>query len=114
MVRKYPCRWPGAEVRSVLKSSCKVEDLRLETWDRLEKAVRVDVAVAARMVSARDLAQEAPEVPAVEVLSEPEIEVSLSLWERDEAIGTDDRPGGAVIGRLGGHLNRKRNGMPRA
>src|SRR5271157_5058135 len=56
VVRKYTCRWPIEEVHLVLKSGCKVEDLRLETWDRLEKAVRVDAAVAARIVLLRDLA----------------------------------------------------------
>ena len=55
VVRKYTCRWPIEEVHLVLKSGCKVEDLRLETWDRLEKAVRVDAAVAARIVLLRDL-----------------------------------------------------------
>ena len=46
----------------------------METWDRLEKAVRVDVAVAARIVLLRDLARR-PEAPALEVLSEDEVEV---------------------------------------
>ena len=113
VVRKYTCRWPIEEVHLVLKSGCKVEDLRLETWDRLEKAVRVDVAVAARIVSLRDLARETPETPALEVLSEDEVEVLVCRF------GKGMKPseltiGQAVlwIGRLGGHLNRKRDGMP--
>ena len=97
----------------MLKSGCKVEDLRLETWDRMEKAVRVDVAVAARIVLLRDLARETPEAPALEVLSEDEVEVLVCRF------GKGMKPseltiGQAVlwIGRLGGHLNRKRDGMP--
>ena len=96
VVRKYTCRWPIEEVHLVLKSGCKVEDLRLETWDRLEKAVRVDAAVAARIVLLRDLAGR-PRGPGA---GGPERRrgrgAGMSLWERDEAIGTDDRPGGAV------------------
>ena len=95
------------------ESSCQVEDLRLETWDRLEKAVRVNVAVAARIVLLRDLARETPEAPALEVLSEDEVEVLVCRF------GKGMKPseltiGQAVlwIGRLGGHLNRKRDGMP--
>ena len=61
VVRKYTCRWPIEEVHLVLKSGCKVEDHRLETWDGLEKAVTVNAAVAARIVSLRDLARETPE-----------------------------------------------------
>ena len=113
VVRKYTCRWPIEEVHLVLKSGCKVENLRLETWERLEKAVTVNAAVAARIVSLRDLARETPEAPATEVLSPDEAEVLVCHF------GKGMRPseltiGQAVlwIGRLGGHLNRKRDGMP--
>lgn len=55
VVRKYTCRWPIEEVHLVLKSGCRVEALRLASWDGLEKAVTVNSAVAARIVSLRDL-----------------------------------------------------------
>ncbi len=45
---------------SLLKSGCLVEDLRLEDWDALEKAVTIEAAVATRIVSLRDLARETP------------------------------------------------------
>ena len=113
VVRKYTCRWPIEEFHLVLKSGCHVEDLRLETWDGLEKAVTVNAAVAARIVTLRDLARERPEAPASEVLSGDEVEVLTYHF------GTGMTPseltlGQAVlwIGRLGGHLNRKRDGMP--
>ena len=103
VVRKYTCRWPIEEVHLVLKSGCRAEDLRLETWERLEKAVTVDAAVAARIVSLRDLARETPEAPALEVLSEDEVEVLVCRF------GKGMKPsaltiGQAVlwIGRLGG------------
>ena len=113
VVRKYTCRWPIEEVHLVLKSGCQVESLRLETWDGLEKAVTVNAAVAARIVSLRDLARETPEAPALGVLDEDEVEVLVRRF------GKAMKPsqltiGQAVlwIGRLGGHLNRKRDGMP--
>ena len=113
VVRKYTCRWPIEEVHLVLKSGCKVEDHRLETWDGLEKVVTVNAAVAARIVSLRDLARETPEAPASEVLNTDEVEVLVCHF------GTGMKPseltiGQAVlwIGRLRGHLNRKRDGMP--
>ena len=113
VVRKYTCRWPIEEVHLVLKSGCKVEDHRLETWDGLEKAVTVNAAVAARIVSLRDLARETPEAPATEVLSTDEVEVLVCHFGRGMK-PSELTIGQAVlwIGRLGGHLNRTRDGMP--
>ena len=68
VVRKYTCRWPIEEMHLVLKSGCQAEALRLETWDRLEKAVTLQSAVAARIVALRDRARQAPEAPALELL----------------------------------------------
>jgi hypothetical protein len=115
VVRRYTCRWPIEEVHLVLKSGCKVEDLRLETWDGLEKAVTVKAAVAARIVSLRDLARETPEAPAQGVLEADEVEVLVSHFSKAKAIAAAELTiGQAVlwIGRLGGHLNRKGDGMP--
>ncbi len=97
----------------MLKSGCQVEALRLETWDRLEKAVMVDSEVAARIVALRDRAREAPEVPALELLSVDEA-AALMCHFGDGSPPTELTLGQAVlwIGRLGGHLNRKRDGMP--
>ncbi len=113
VVAKYKCRWPIEEIHLVIKSGCQVESLQLETWEGLEKAVTVNAAVAARIVSLRDLARETPEAAALGVLSEDEVEVLVCRF------GKGMKPseltiGQAVlwIGRLGGHLNRKRDGMP--
>jgi Transposase DNA-binding/Transposase Tn5 dimerisation domain len=113
VVRKYTCRWPIEEVHLALKSGCRVEDLRLETWDGLEKAVTVNAAVAARIVSLRDLARERPEAPALELLSADEVEV-LTCHFGKGMTPSELTLGQAVlwIGRLGGHMNRKRDGMP--
>lgn len=113
VVRKYTCRWPIEEFHLVLKSGCRVEDLRLESWDGLEKAVTVNAAVAARIVTLRDLARERPEAPALEVLSADEVAV-LTCHFGKGMTPTELTLGQAVlwIGRLGGHMNRKRDGMP--
>lgn len=113
VVREYTCRWPIEEVHLSLKSGCRVEDLRLETWDGLEKAVTVNAAVAARIVSLRDLARERPAAPALELLSADEVDV-LTCHFRKGMTPSELTLGQAVlwIGRLGGHMNRKRDGMP--
>ena len=115
VMRKYTCRWPIEEMHLVLKSGCKVEELRLETWERLEKAVRINASVAARIVLLRDLAQETPEAPASDVLSTDEAAALVSHFGKGKSISPAHLTiGQAVlwIGRLGGHLNRKRDGMP--
>ena len=33
VVRKYPCRWPIEAYHLTLKSGCRIEALRLESWD---------------------------------------------------------------------------------
>jgi len=50
VVKYYTYRWGIEAFHLVLKSGCQVEKLRLETWNRLDKAVRVNSAVAARLV----------------------------------------------------------------
>ena len=115
VARKYTCRWPIEEMHLVLKSGCKVEILRLETWERQEKAVRVNAAVAARIVLLRDLARENPEAPALEVLEKDEAEALVNHFGKGKPLPIEKLTiGQAVlwIGRLGGHLNRKRDGMP--
>jgi Transposase DNA-binding/Transposase Tn5 dimerisation domain len=115
VVRKYTRRWPIEEMHLTLKSGCKVEDLRLKTWDGLEKAVTVKAAVAARIVSLRDLARETPEAPALGVLEADEVEVLVRHFGKGKPIAAAELTiGQAVlwIGRLGGHLNRKGDGMP--
>lgn len=113
VARKYTCRWPIEEVHLVLKSGCQVEALRLETWDGLEKAVTMNAAVAARIVSLRDQAREAPDAPALGPLEADEVEVLVRHFSH--AMKPSELTlGQAVlwIGRLGGHMNRKRDGMP--
>jgi hypothetical protein len=115
VVRKYTRRWPIEELHLTLKSGCKVEDLRLETWDGLEKAVTVKAAVAARIVSLRDRARETPEAPASGVLEADEVEVLVSHFGKGKPIPVAEltiRQAVLWIGRLGGHLNRKGDGMP--
>jgi Transposase DNA-binding/Transposase Tn5 dimerisation domain len=110
---RYKCRWPIEEYHLTIKSGCKVEDLQLETWEGLEKAVTVSTAVAARIVSLRDLARETPEAPALAVLTEDEVQVLVHRFGKGlKPAELTIRQAVLWIGRLGGHLNRKRDGMP--
>jgi hypothetical protein len=113
VVRKYTCRWPIEEYHLTLKSGCRIEALRLEKWDSWEKAIVMYTSVAARIVALRDRAQQEPEAPATVLLSEDECIVLLAKFGTRRAT-LPLTLGQAVlwIGRLGGHLNRTRDGMP--
>ena len=113
VVRKYTCRWPIEEYHLTLKSGCRIEALRLEKWDSLEKAIVMYTSVAARIVALRDRAQQEPDAPATVLLSEDECAVLVAKFGKGQAV-LRLTLGQAVlwIGRLGGHLNRQRDGMP--
>jgi hypothetical protein len=115
VVQYYACRWKIEEFHLVLKSGCQVEKLRLETWDRLDKAIRVNSAVAARIVFLRDKARMTPEAPALAVLAEDEVAALVNHFGKKKPLLIEEvtiRQATLWIARLGGHLNRKRDGMP--
>jgi hypothetical protein len=113
VVRKYTCRWPIEEFHLTLKSGCRIENLRLETWERLTKAIVLYSVVAARVVSLRDRSRTEPDAPATVLLSEDECAVLTARCGRGKpSPGLTLRQAVLWIGRLGGHLNRKGDGMP--
>src|SRR5262249_15482264 len=98
------------------KQGCRVEQLQLETRQRLEKALVLYAGVAVRLLRLRDLARREPAAPCTEVLTDEE-------WRALFAHSTGEAPTATTaapriqratkwIGRLGGHLGRKRDGMP--
>jgi hypothetical protein len=113
VVRKYTCRWPIEEDHLPLQSGCRIEALRLESWDSLAKAVGMYTSVAARIVALRDRAQQEPDAPATVLLREDECAVLVAKFSQGRAV-LRLTLGQAVlwIGRLGGHLNRQKDGMP--
>ena len=115
VVEQYSGRWPIEEFHLVLKSGCQVEKLRLDTWERLEKAVRVNSAVAARIVLLRDVARVTPAAPALQVLQPEEVAALVNHFAKDKPEPAEQLTIGQAIqwiARLGGHLNRKKDGMP--
>jgi len=116
VVRAYALRWRIEDFHLVWKQGCRVEQLQLETRQRLEKALILYAGVAVRIIQLRDLARREPTAPCTEVLTEDE-------WQALYAHTTGTAPTSATpvptveqatkwIGRLGGHLGRKRDRMP--
>ena len=99
-----------------LKSGCQVERLELETAERLQKALVTYSGIAVRILSLRDLARQEPQATCTACLSEEEWQV---LWLHFTGRIPTSRTAPPTmeqvvkwIGRLGGHLGRKGDGMP--
>src|SRR5882762_6321415 len=121
---KYPHAWPLAwTLVEVWEPTPALEDEALHwlLWTRepattlaeVQEVVRKYTSVAARIVALRDRAQQEPDAPATGLLSEDECAVLVAKFATGRAV-VRLTLGQAVlwIGRLGGHLNRTRDGMP--
>jgi hypothetical protein len=116
VLRLYKLRWRIEDFHLTLKSGCRAEALELETADRLTKALTIYSAVAVRIVMLRDLARNEPDAPCTVILSDDAwkalwIHINKKQLTAKVKVPTVKQ---AIlwIGRLGGHLNRKCDGMP--
>jgi len=116
VVGSYKFRWVIEDFHLTLKSGCHIEELRLETVERLEKAIVLYSSVALRIVALRDLARQQPDAPCTTLLNSDQWQALYSHIHGKRPTPATQIPTikEAVlwIGRLGGHLNRKRDGMP--
>lgn len=112
----YRLRWKIEEFFYVLKQGCKIEKLQFETAERLAKTVALYAPVALRILYSRDLARLSPDAPCTILLDEIEWKVLWAKIHKQMPAKSEKPPTlkQAVlwIGRLGGHLNRKSDGMP--
>lgn len=111
----YACRW-GIEVwHKVLKSGCRIEDRQLATADRLKRCLALYSVIAWRVLYATMLSRSAPDLPCTVLLEEAEWQ-ALYCTIHNTAVLPASPPSlsQAVIwiARLGGFLNRKRDGHP--
>jgi hypothetical protein len=109
-VMDYGTRFLIEEFHNGIKTGLKIEELQLETADRLFAAIAVMSVVALRLLDLRELGRAAPEAPAALTGLDPlELEI-LGL-----AVGRVLTTVASVllaVGRLGGHMNRRSDGLP--
>jgi len=116
VVELYKLRWLIEDFHLTLKSGCKVEETQLKTAERIEELAAVLSAVAVRILQLRQRARTQPDSPCTDILSEDEWRV-LWMYVHDRAVPSGLPPptireAARMIGRLGGHLGRKSDGMP--
>jgi hypothetical protein len=114
-VEWYSGRW-GIEVyHRTLKSGCRIKDRQLETADRLETCLGVDMVVAWRIYYLTMVGRERPELPCTVFFKEIEWK-ALCCYVNKTPIPPEKPPsiGNVVfmVAGLGGHLGRKGDGFP--
>jgi hypothetical protein len=114
-VEWYSGRW-GIEVyHRTLKSGCRIKDRQLETADRLETCLGVDIVVAWRIYHLAMLGREIPEMPCTAFFKEIEWK-ALCCYANKTPVPPEKPPSMReavfMVGAIGGHLGRRSDGFP--
>ena len=113
-LRWYALRW-GIEVyHRTLKGGCRIEDRRLQTADRLEACLAIDMVVAWRIYWLTKQGRETPDIPCDQFLSEAEWK-ALCAYAHQAPPPPEPptlREAVRMIAALGGFLGRKGDGEP--
>ncbi|WP_328984040.1 IS4 family transposase [Thiorhodovibrio winogradskyi] len=110
----YLCRWQVEIFFRILKSGCRIEELQLETRERLEPALAIDMIIAWRVLYLTMLGRECPEMPCDAVFAEEEWKAVYLVTQR-QAPPEQPPPLDTMVrmvASLGGFLNRKCDGFP--
>lgn len=110
IVQYYALRWIIEEYHKTLKTGLKAENLQFETASAIFATIAIMSVVATRLIELRERLRVNPDAPAEESgFTELELKVLRTYLKRE--IKTI-RCVALAIGRLGGHQNRKSDGMP--
>ena len=107
---KYSARWLIEEFHQALKTGLGAERLQLEKAERLFAAIAIMSLVALRLIDLREAVRIEPEAPAAQSGLAP-LELAVLRVKLKRPIKTV-REAALAVGRLGGHMNRKGDGLP--
>jgi hypothetical protein len=113
LVEAYSFRWLVERYHYVLKSGCQVEELQLETAERLERAFATYGVVAWRLLWLTYRAREEPDAPGLPELTEAEGQIlAAKVPSLVDAGEPTVREVVRAIAKLGGFLGRTGDGEP--
>ncbi len=115
VLRWYSYRWLIERYHYVLKSGCRLEQLQLETGERIQKALATYTIVAWRLLWITYLARYHPETPADTVLATHEWQaLYCTIHKTPQPSVSPPNLNTCVrwIAQLGGFLGRKGDGEP--
>jgi len=114
MLQWYLCRWEIELLFKVLKSGCEVEELQLQSTERLEPAIAMYLIIAWRVMLLTMTGRTCPDLPCDVVLETEEWHAIYMVSER--APPPPEPPPLDTLVRMlagfGGFLNRKHDGPP--
>lgn len=111
-LRWYEKRWVIEEFHRVLKSGCGAEKRQLESVERLEKILMLDMIVAWKILEMRRMAREQPAASAESCLDTLEVTVLKKILKKKPEETLAIREAVRAIAKLGGFLGRKADGEP--
>jgi hypothetical protein len=110
IAKYYACRWIIEDYHKAIKTGMRAENLQLETGHALFAAIAIMSVVALRLVDLREGLRMNPDHPASESgLDDFELKILGAYLNRELKTV---RCVALAIGRLGGHQNRRGDGMP--
>jgi hypothetical protein len=114
IVELYLCRWDIEMFFKVLKSGCAVQELQLETVDRLKIAISLSLIIAHRVLMMSKLGRDASGLPCDVIFDD--IEWKIVYRYHHKKMPPKDPPllGEIVriLAMIGGFLGRKSDGFP--
>jgi hypothetical protein len=110
IVQYYAIRWVIEDYHKALKTGMKAEEMQLKSGQALMATIAIMSVVALRLIDLRERLRIDPESPADESgFSDFELKVLSAFFQKTIKTVYDVA---MAIGRLGGHKNRKNDGMP--
>jgi hypothetical protein len=109
----YCLRWRIEDWHRVLKTGCRIEALRHETAERLQRAIAINAVIAWRIMLMTLLGRETPDLPAEVLFSDVELKV-LAAFAKQRKLRAPHRLHDAVyvVGKMGGYMGRKNDPPP--
>jgi hypothetical protein len=109
----YTCRWVVEEFHKAQKTGCDIEGPQFTRAERLQPMIALLSVVAVALLNLRDRARDeaTKDQPAEVVVAAEYVEV-LSGWRHRELRPLTVREFFLALARLGGHQNRKGDGLP--
>jgi hypothetical protein len=116
VVDYYTCRWPIEIFFRIYKSGCRIEDIQLESADRLLPCLALYLIVAWRVHWLTMLGRTCPDLACDVVFAEEEWRSVWTIVRREPAPASAPPLNEMIrlVARLGGHLGRKQDGPPGA
>ncbi len=108
----YACRWQIEVFFRVLKSGCKIEELQLQTRQRLEAAISIYAIIAWRILFAMAIDRVCPETPATDIFTDEECTAAYALAKLKRPPHISLHEILVITATLGGYINRKGQGPP--